>query len=225
MILEEAIEELSYELKQRKVINLCVGVAFTSVILDNQSVGLSHTVTEGEVENAGEIVGKNAYDVAKEIDSPIKRSISLAILNALGGRNLEKGDPMTLFTGNKLCVFGYQPYVNSAGFKEVVAYDFSNSPNFKPFSEYKGEVCDTAVIFASSFVLNATESILKGLRADHLVLTGVSSFEAPQTLKKYGFEVVGKVIPTDNYRVFRIVCEGGGARQLNKFVTRGFRRL
>ncbi|AWR94833.1 Rossmann-like domain-containing protein [Acidianus brierleyi] len=225
MILDEIIEELSYELKQRKIINLCVGIAYTSVILDNQTIGISHTIPDGEVENAGEIIGKNAYEIAKDIDNPIKRSISLAILNSIGSKNLEQGDPITLFSGNKLCIFGYQPYINSSNFKQTIAYDFSQDTELTPFSEYNGEICDTAVIFGSALVLGVTEKILKNLKAEHIILSGVSSVEAPATLKKYGFEIVGKVLPVDNYRVFRTICEGGGARQLNKYIIKGFRRI
>jgi Domain of unknown function (DUF364). len=58
LILREVIEELSYQLKQRKIINVCVSPTYTSVMLDDQSMGISHTIIDGEIEGAGEIIGK-----------------------------------------------------------------------------------------------------------------------------------------------------------------------
>jgi len=125
MILDEMLEELSFELKRRKVINLCVGPSYTTAILDDQSMGISITHTDGEVEEAGELQGKSAYEVARNLDTPMRRSVSLAVMNALSPPQLSPGDPLQHFQGGKLCVFGYSPQVSYEGFSEVVAY--SNS--------------------------------------------------------------------------------------------------
>lgn len=227
MILDEIIEELSYDLKQRKIINACVGTSYTAVILDDQSMGISHTIAEGEVEYAGEIIGKNAYEVAVDIENPLKRSISVAILNSLTSGRLTNGDPLALYSGNKVCAFGYYPYISAGNFSSVVLYDFSSKPqnNAKPFSQFNGEDCDVAVIFGSALVNNTIDKIIKNIKADHLILTGISSVEAISTLKKYGFEAIGKVVPVDQYRAFRTICEGGSAKQLNKYVTKMYLKI
>ncbi|EZQ06974.1 MULTISPECIES: Rossmann-like domain-containing protein [Acidianus] len=226
MILNEIIEELSFDLKKRKIINVCVGTNYTSVLLDNQTMGVSNTINEGEIEYSGEIIGKTAYDLASQIDTPIQRSISTAILNALNFMELNPGDPISLYSGETLCVFGYSPSI-TANFKEIITYDFSDKPmeKAKAFSSFTRETCDVAVIFGSSLVLNVIDKIVKNVKAEHLILEGVSSVEAPITLKKYGFEAIGKVIPVDKYKAFRSICEGGTSRKLAKYITRMFIKL
>ncbi|QKQ99489.1 DUF364 domain-containing protein [Metallosphaera tengchongensis] len=222
MILNEILEELSFELKRRKVVNVCVGTSYTGVILDDQSMGIAITLTDGEVDDAGEIQGKNAYEVASKLNSVMRRSISLAVMDALSTVELSNGDPIQLFEGGRLCMFGYSPQIKVEGFSEVLAYDFSPQPvqGSRPFSEFRSEVCDTGVIFGSSLVLNNTDKILKGLKAQHLVMTGASSVIAPNTLKRYGFSAVGKLVPLDRNRAFRTICEGGSSKQLAKYVDR-----
>ncbi|MCG3108730.1 hypothetical protein L3N51_01015 [Metallosphaera sp. J1] len=222
MILNEMLNELSYELKRRRVVNLCVGPSYTGVLLDDQSMGISITLTDGEVEEAGELQGKNAYDVANNFDSPMRRSISTAVMNALTPGEVRNGDPLQLFQGGKLCMFGYSPQVKVEGFTEVVSYDFSPQPvqGSRPFSEFRSEMCTVAVIFGSSLVLNNIEKIIKNVKADHLIMNGASSVMAMGTLKKYGFEAVGKLVPVDRNRAFRTICEGGNARQLGRFLER-----
>ncbi|QGA67720.1 Rossmann-like domain-containing protein [Sulfolobus sp. E11-6] len=234
MILREIIDELSYRLKQRRIINVCVGPTYTSVMLDNQYIGISHTITDGEIEDAGEIIGKNAYDVViNNLDSNLQRSLSLAILNALGEMNgFTQGDPINLYSGGKLCVFGFSPQLSYSNFDSVVVYDFLSTENkrvgnteIRPFSLLSHEVCTTALIFASSLVNNTIDKILTQISANHLIITGISSVDAPITLKNHGFEALGKLFPIEKYRVFRTICEGGSNRLLSKYVARYFKKL
>ncbi|AKA75059.1 hypothetical protein SULI_06635 [Saccharolobus solfataricus] len=234
MILREIIDELSYQLKQRRIINVCVSPAYTSVMLDDQSIGISHTITDGEIEGAGEIIGKNAYDVViNNLDSNLQRSLSLAILNALGSMiDFTQGDPINLYSGGKLCVFGFSPQLSYSNFDSVIVYDFMSTENkkvgnteIKPYSSLSREVCSTALIFASSIVNNTIDRIISQISANHLILTGISSVDAPITLKNHGFEVLGKLFPVEKYRVFRTICEGGSNKLLSKYIMRYFKKL
>ncbi|TRM74192.1 hypothetical protein DJ528_10635, partial [Sulfolobus sp. B5] len=72
---------------------------------------------------------------------------------------------------------------------------------------------------------NTIDEIISQVSADHLILTGISSVDAPITLKNYGFEVISKLFSSDKYRVFRIVCEGGNNRALGKYMIRYFRKI
>ncbi len=61
--------------------------------------------------------------------------------------------------------------------------------------------------------------------ADNLVLTGVSSVYAPVTLRKYGFNMIGKVVPIERAKALRVACEGGGAPQMAKYIGKFFKKL
>ncbi|MCY0858931.1 MAG: DUF364 domain-containing protein [Sulfolobaceae archaeon] len=233
MILEDIINELSFMLKQRTITNICVGIMYTAATLDNGSLGISHTVPEGEVTLSGEIVGKNAYEVVQELSTPLSRSVALAILNALGDLSqYEKGDPLDLISANKVCLFGYSPNVSNLKFNSIVVYDFynpqpqkMNNVDIRPYSSFKGETCDTAVVFGSALVNGAFDNIVRNVNADNFILTGVSSVDAPSTLHSLGFNIIGKIIATDKYRALRTVCEGGNSGQLGKYTMKVFKRL
>ncbi|MEM3947247.1 MAG: DUF364 domain-containing protein [Metallosphaera sp.] len=222
MILQDMLSELSYDLKKRKVVNLCVGTSYTAVLLDDQSLGISITLTDGEIPEAGELQGMNAFEVASNIGNVMRRSVSLAVMNSITPSELKRGDPVELFQGGKICIFGYSPQQRVEGFAEVVSYDFSPqaSKGTIPFSQFRSEVCDTAVIFGSSLVLNNVEKIVNNVRAKNLILNGVSSVMALNTLRRYGFTAVGKLVPIDKTRAFRTICEGGDARQVGKYLER-----
>ncbi|ARM76338.1 Rossmann-like domain-containing protein [Acidianus manzaensis] len=227
MILNEILDELSFELKRRKIINLCVGISYTGVILDDQSMGISHTITNGNVDYAGEIIGRNAYEIASNLENELNRSISVSILNAITTGKLIEGDLISQYSGNKVCVFGYSPYA-SGDFNQKILYDFSPSPSqeARPFSQFTTESCDLGVIFGSALIIdNAIDKIVKNIKADHLILSGISTIEAPITLKKYGFEAIEKIIPSDSYKAFRTICEGGTSKELSKYVKKAYLKI
>ncbi|MEM0363834.1 MAG: DUF364 domain-containing protein [Sulfolobaceae archaeon] len=233
MILNEIIEELSFILKQRRVVNMCVGIAYTAVMLDDGSLGVSHTIPEGSSKYCGEIISTNPYEVVKDIETPLSRSIALAILNAIKlSERFERGDILTQYSGNKLCVFGFSPNVNVQNFSSIIIYDFYN-PQYlqrgkiqvKPFNSFTSERCDVAAIFGSALINSTIDYIVNNTSTDHLLLVGISSVYAPKTLKSHGFEAVERLEFIDKYKVFRAICEGATARDINKYVVRTFKRL
>jgi uncharacterized protein (DUF4213/DUF364 family) len=234
MILDEIINELRFALKGKKITNSCIGVAFTASLLSDGSLGISHTILDGENSMSGEIMGKEAEEVVEKLTSnPLERSVALSVLNAISVLpTFERGDPLDVMEGNKLCLFGYSPMVETNKFSSIIIYDFRNPETqnlgkviVKPYSSLTSETCNTAVIFASALVAGYTESILKRISADHLILSGISSVYAPSTLRNYGFEYVSKVESVDKFRAFRTVCEGGSGRQLAKYVYKIYTKL
>lgn len=74
------VDEIKVELKRRQILNTCVGYSFTSTLLDNGEVGISHTIGEGKINGAGSLIGKNAFEVVREnLETPLQRSLSLSI--------------------------------------------------------------------------------------------------------------------------------------------------
>jgi uncharacterized protein (DUF4213/DUF364 family) len=232
MILDEIIEELSYFLKNRRVINICVGVSYTSSLLDDQSLGFSHTVFDGSSKFCGEIINSVAYDIVRDVETPLARSIAVSILNAIKLENFEKGDLLSQHSGNKLCVFGYSPNVSNASFSSIIVYDFGNPQEtlrgkvvIKPYNSFSSERCDVVGVFGSALINSSIDTIINNVSTDHLLLLGASTVYAPNTLRKYGFEAIERLELLDKYKAFRIICEGGGAKELSKFVVRYFKKL
>jgi uncharacterized protein (DUF4213/DUF364 family) len=232
LIVDEVREELSFELKKRRVVNACVGIYYTAVLLDDQSLGISHTLPEGDNPLCGRLIGLNAYEIAKESSNPLSRSITVAILNAVQIGKYERGDLLPLLKGSSVCVFGYSPRPGQLNFPRVTVYDFAEVKErtegpitVKPFSTLKEEVCDVAIIYGSALVNGKIEEILRRVTSKERVLYGISSVDAESVLRTYGFNFIARYDFSDKHLAFRYVCEGGGPRELQRVYFSKFRRL
>ncbi|MGC9105485.1 MAG: Rossmann-like domain-containing protein [Thermoprotei archaeon] len=233
MFYQEAVAELKPFLASKRLTNVCVGVVYTVSTLSDGSAGISHTVPEGDVPNAGEILSMKIEDIlSMQPESPIVRTITTSILSSWIDSTFERGDPLETLEGGRLCVFGYSPGIDSRKFSSVVVYDFSEptpqtkgNVTIRPYSSFQGETCNHAVVFGSAIVNGQIDRILAKVTADNLVLTGASSVYAPVTLRKYGFTMIGKVVPIERAKALRVACEGGGAPQMAKYVGKFFKKL
>lgn len=234
MFLDEAIEELKFALKGKRLINVCVGISFTASMLSDGNLGIAHTILDGDNSLGGELMGMELEEIVTSLkNSSIERGITLSILNAVNNpTSYEEGDPLEILEGNKLCVFGYSPKVDTSKFSSIIVYDFSATEMrnlgraiVKPFSTFSSESCDSAIIFASALVNGQIDKILKGVSSNHLVLEGISSIYAPKTLKSYGFDFIGKVISIDKVKVLRIICEGGNPGKLSVYTKKIYTKL
>ncbi len=233
MIYEEIVDELRPLLKSRILTNICVGISYTVSLLDDGSAGLSHTVPEGEVPNAGDLLSMTVDSIISlDNKTPISRAVVLSILSSYIDNTFAKGDPLSVLEGGKLCLFGYSPVVDDRKFDSVVVYDFFNpqpqtrgKTTIRPYSSFEGEKCTHAVIYGSALVNGEIERILSKVDAENLVMSGVSSVYAERTLKKHGFTLLGKVMPVERNKALRVACEGGDATKMSKYVIKVFKRL
>ncbi|BFH72609.1 DUF364 domain-containing protein [Sulfurisphaera javensis] len=229
MILDEIIEELKFAIKGKKLINTCVGVSFTASLINDGSLGIAHTVLDGDNSLAGDLMGMDLEEIVNSLkNNSIERSILLSILNAVSDiPNPTEGDPLDTLEGGKLCVFGYSPKVDTTKFSSIVAYDFVANKEanlgkiiIKPFSSFSSEVCDSTVIFGSALVNGTIDKIVKSISTNNLILEGISSVYAPKTLKNYGFSMIGKIVAIDKMKAFRIICEGGSPIKLSTYTKK-----
>ncbi len=227
MIIDEIIEELKPELKKRAILNVCVGYSFTSAMLDNGEVGISHTVAEGKINGAGFLVGSNSMDVvSRNLGEPLQRSLAVSVMTALNSLDgFQEGRVEDVLNEGKTCVFGYSPTILKG---DYVIYDFYNVENpaerRRSFSSFKGDRCANAIIYGSAIVNGNIDKILSMVSADNIAITGVSSINAPHVLRSHGVNVLGIIRPTDSRRVMRLVCEGGRS-ELSALVKSYFKRI
>ena len=233
MIYEEIVDEVRPIVKNKGLTNLCVGVSYTVALLNDGSSGISHTVPEGEVPKAGDLLSMDIETIISlDNKTPLSRAVVLSILSSYTDQSFVRGDPIDLLEGGKLCLFGYSPVVDDKKFDSVVVYDFFNpqpqtkgKTSVKPYRSFSKEKCTHAVIYGSALVNGEIDNILANIEAENLVLSGVSSVYAPSTLKTHGFSIVGKVVPVERNKALRVACEGGNAASMSKYVTKVFKRL
>ena len=234
MILDEIIEELKFSIKDKKIINACVGITYTAILLNDGSLGIAHTVPDGNNSLGGELLGLDLEEAVSSLKSnSLERGILLSILNAISKiPNPQIGDPLDTLEGGKLCVFGYAPKIDTTKFSSIIVYDFLANEEkklgkvvIKPFSSFVNETCDSAVVFGSALVNGQIDKIVKSVSSNNLVLEGISSVFAPRTLKNYGFNIIGKIEAIDKLKVFRIICEGGDPSKISLYSNKIYTKI
>ncbi|BBD71814.1 hypothetical protein HS1genome_0203 [Sulfodiicoccus acidiphilus] len=208
-----------------------MGVNYTSAVLDDRSVGISNTIYDKEYPLGGKLAGMSAYDAASALGTSTERSVATAIMNALTVHPFGDQDPTTDSEG-RLCVFGYSPNFHGKKFNKIYIYDFNvreeiveRNVVLRPYSMFKGESCEVAVLFGSTLVNGTVDDILSKLSSDILILAGISAIYAPLTLKRHGFTHVLKYFLSDRFTAFRVVCEGGGSDELRKYIIRKYKKI
>jgi uncharacterized protein (DUF4213/DUF364 family) len=227
MILEEIVDEIKVELKRRQILNTCVGYSFTSTLLDNGEVGISHTIGEGKINGAGSLIGKNAFEVVREnLETPLQRSLSLSILSALNTvEGFQEGDLINFLEEGKTCVFGYSPSFSSENYVIYDFYDVENpTEKRKSFSSFQGDRCVNVVIYGSAIVNGYIDKILSQVSSDNIAILGFSSIYAPHTLRKYGVNLIGISKFLDGKKGMRVVCEGGRS-ELSALIKKYFKKI
>jgi len=234
MILDEIIEELKFSIKDKRIVSACVGVTYIATYLNDGSLGIAHTIPDGSNSLAGELLALNIEEIISSLkNNSLERGILLSILNAVSKiPNPQPGDPLDILEGNKLCVFGYTPKIDTTKFSSIIVYDFLATEEKKlgkiivrPFSSFVSETCDSAVIFGSALVNGQIDRIVKSISSDNLVLEGISSVFAPKTLKNYGFNIIGKIEVIDKPKVFKIICEGGDPAKISLYSNKVYTKI
>ena len=234
MILDEIIEELKFSIKDKKIINACVGITYTATLLNDGSLGIAHTIPDGNNSLGGELLGLDLEEVVSSLkNNSLERGVLISILNAVSKiPNPQIGDPIDILEGGKLCVFGYAPKIDTTKFSSIIVYDFLAYDErklgkvvIKPFSSFVSESCDSAVVFGSALVNGQIDKIVKSVSTNNLVLEGISSIFAPRTLKNYGFNIIGKIEIIDKIKVFRIICEGGDPSKIPIYSTKVYTKI
>lgn len=223
MIIKDIIDELSFELKRRKVINLCVSPYYTASIVES-IIGVANTVPEGQHALSGKISGRSSLEVTSDTSSPLARSIVLSVLNSIDLGSWTSGDITETLEGSKLCVFGYSPSIKDWRFERIIVYDFNDNLGqsdryvVKPYSEFKEEYCDVAYVYSSSIINGTIDNILAKVDAEKFVLMGVSTPDAPLSLKKAGIDYLVRPKFRENLDTFKSICEGSPPSVVKGFI-------
>jgi uncharacterized protein (DUF4213/DUF364 family) len=230
---------------QLKAKNVCIGLGYTAVQLENGYLGLCATLpSELNLElcslqlDSGRLAGSLLFDLAKLAGSWIQAesSVGLAAMNAASqmlfkhrAENYEvsKGNIMSelkVKSSDRVVMVGnIKPIASFLKDRVGELFILERNPQFRA-----GNLPDTAceeylpkadvVIITASTLLNGTIDRLLELprRAREIILVGPTSPITPEPLFNHGVTLVGGVQVLSSDAALRIVMEGGGAKQLRE---------
>jgi hypothetical protein len=230
---------------QLKVKNVCIGLRYTAVQLENGYLGLCATLpSELSLEDrglqldSGRLAGSLLFDLARLAGSwiPAESTVGLAAINAASQMLFERrAEAYEVSTGNlmaELKVKGNDKVVMVGNIKPIASfledvagelYVLERDPRLRggnlpdtACEEYLPRA-DIAIITASTLINGTIDRLLELTRgAREVILVGPTSPITPEPLFNHGVTIVSGVQVLSSDAALRIVMEGGGAKQLQE---------
>lgn len=232
MIVDELLDSVKNELKEREAVDVRIGLSYTGVLLDDGGFGLSHSFREEAteccevVDESGDLEG-DAWELAKLATSPraVDSSVGVATLNAVINRNVSGAvgallDFLEIEEGDMVGMVGnFRPVVKRIE-EDIELYVFERRyQEENVYSDWAAEQIlpevDVAIITGTS-VVNKTMDHLLDLSQDarEVVILGPTTPLAPEVFRERGVTFLGGMIVEDVDRALKIISQGGGTRKL-----------
>ena len=214
------IEHLLSEVDEKdcRAEEVCVGLHWT--LVKSRYAGMSHTYkTEKKVqiENAGNLSGRQAYELAKMSLSPepLNASVGIAALNSLMGSEGEKGSINPFIEqnvgGKTVTIIGRFPFNSEIRDRAKTTYILEFEPEA---GELPVGACDDVVPESDINIITATTLINHTL--DHLLYLGRGGFNillGPSTpmspvLFRYGLDALAGIRVLEASEVIHSITQG-----------------
>ena len=231
---------------QLKVKNVCIGLGYTAVQLENGYLGLSAT-TPSELNyeccnlrvESGRLAGNLLFDLARLSGSWLQGEciVGLAAMNAASQMLFERRSGVyKISTGNltsELRVKAGDVVVMVGNMKPIASFlenvagqlhILERRPSFRGEGILPDTACeeylpkaDVAIITATALVNGSIDRLLElAGSAREVALVGPTAPITPEPLFKRGVTLVGGVRILDPDQTLRVVMEGGGTRKLRE---------
>src|SRR5664280_886863 len=233
IILNRLYERLESFAKNRRVIDLRIGLGYIGVRLDNDSTGIAAVLFDAlphgctVVSAAGNFAGSPATDLLQYLvggKNPLEIGMGLATANALieptttdAVDDREATTYINLKKGVKVAMVGlFSPLVariRATGAELTVIEKNSARMEILGDTEKKDALksCDVAIITATTLLNNTFEEISNLLGTPRAVaIIGPSTPLLPAIFRNTPVTHLGGVIVADSSRVMQIISEGGG---------------
>jgi len=241
IILNRLYERLESFAKNRRVIDLRIGLGYIGVRLDNDSTGIAAVLFDAlphgctVVSAAGNFAGSPATDLLQYLvggKNPLEIGMGLATANALieppptdAVDDREATTYLNLQKGVKVAMVGlFSPLVariRATGAELTVIEKNSARMEILGDAEKKDALksCDVAIITATTLLNNTFEEIINLLgRPRAAAIMGPSTPLMPAIFHNTPVTHLGGVIVADSSRVMQIISEGGGTPVLRPYL-------
>lgn len=233
MITDELLNSVKDDLKKREVKDVRIGLSYTGVLLDNQSLGVSYSFREEATEccevidSAGELE-KNALELAKLALSSraVDSSIGVATINAVINQNVEGEEGVLLdFLGieeeDKVGMVGnFKPVVRRME-EDIELFIFERGPREEEgvYPDWAAEQIlpsvDVSIITGTAVVNKTIDRLIKlSQNAREIAILGPTTPMSPNVFRRHGVTFLGGMVIEDVERALKIISQGGGTRKL-----------
>jgi len=243
-VIEEIIESIDSDTKNKSVAELRVGLCYTAVLLNDGNAGLAYTFYSDKkvhpccntIESAS-IKGRKAQEIINYSlsDNLIEAAVGLATINALvnqKGKKAIEGDILTVIKTYKTDTVGmvgfFGPLVDplKESVKKIYIFEEKSIPNCPEVcpAEKITEIlplCDVVILSATAIINKTIDHLLlqaEGVR--DIIIVGASTPLLPDIFRKRGVTLLSGIQVVDSARVLQIVSEGGGMRAFKQSIRK-----
>jgi len=237
MIINNLFSKIENKAAKRKIADVCIGIKYTAVLLDDGSCGLAATLVHQlphRCECIKEIVDKTALEAAKMAFSPhlLPSVLGIATINALLSTENESGftlgnilDVLPVSREDTVGIVGaFLPFLPSLRKKTSKIYVFERYP-ISGVKEYYPDWAEplllphcSIVLISGTTVINKTiDQILSYLTSSQIIgVVGPTTPLAPSIFSRYNINIVSGVKVTNPDKLINIVKQGGGTRDFRE---------
>lgn len=233
MIIDELFLKIKDRAAKRKIVDVCIGIKYTAVLLDDGSCGLAATLVHQlphKFKCIKEIVNKTALEATKMVFSPhlLPSVLGVATINAL----LSTKNKFEFTLGNILdflpisredtigIVGAFLPFLPPLRKKTSKIYVFERYP-ISGVKEYYPDWAEPSllphcsiVIISGTTVINKTiDRVLSYLNPSQMIgIVGPTASLAPSIFFKHKVSFLSGVKITNSVELIDLIKQGGGTR-------------
>jgi len=228
--------------KERKVIDLRIGLAYTAVLLDDGKCGLAWTGRDEEktccslMDEAGSLMEKSPAELIHFFPSHnlLKASVGLATINALANyENTEKkeGDIiefLNLKADDRVGIIGdFKPLVKEIEKITDKIFIFEKRKTGSKYFVMESEManilpsCRVVLITATSLVNKTFEPLIELIKSvPSCAMLGPSTPLIPAFFADKGIKLLSGVEVVDVNKVLKIVSQAGGMKSFKDYIRK-----
>jgi uncharacterized protein (DUF4213/DUF364 family) len=248
MILNDKLYRLFVaEARKVQVDSLCLGLGYTAVVTSDGGVGLAYTYFEDKkscmvLNSSINYEGRAAVELLEKIksDSPIERSMALALVNALNHQNAlllpedENNEIMfeifKITKGTKVAMVGYfGPLIKRFEQKGAALEVLDRSRELGRVEDFYKKLknwADVLFLTSTSILNNSTEEILANAHARlKTIMLGPSTPMVKQAFEHLPVHMLAGTVPVEIENVLKAVRHGAGTPVLHRFSRKSYLSL
>jgi uncharacterized protein (DUF4213/DUF364 family) len=248
MILNDKLYRLFIaEARKVQVDSLCLGLGYTAVVTSDGGVGLAYTYFEDKkscmvLNNSLDYEGRAAVELLEKIksDSPIERSMALALVNALNHQKAlllpedENNEIMfeifKITKGTKVAMVGYfGPLIKRFEQKGAALEVLDRSRELGRVGDFYKKLknwADVLFLTSTSILNNSTEEILANAHARlKTIMLGPSTPMVKQAFEHLPVHMLAGTVPLEKENMLKAVRHGAGTPVLHRFSRKSYLSL
>jgi len=221
---------------ETRIRRLCIGLGYTAVVLDDDSIGIAYTWIGNKTscalfEDPEDYEGKQAVLLLEKLfgEDLLGRSVAIATVNALNHANCTAFptdhdtllDDLDIVEGSRVSMIGYfGPLIEKLGQRNarLNVYDLGKDVGtLERFYADLPDYGDALILSSTSVIHGSTEQLLSHIeQGTPCVLLGPTTTMLPEAFSHLPITILGGTCPLDIDRVLMAIRHARGTRAIQK---------